>query len=90
MSPGEVSAHSWLIPGKESTVTFEGDMPNMKTDMNNYLLSQKIEKIKRMEYSDQTVKLIAIVIEDLRKNTTERSARFSQRYFLHKGLKILD
>ena len=33
------------------------------------------------------MKLIARVIEDLRKNTIEKGASFSQRYFLHKWLK---
>ena len=33
------------------------------------------------------MKLIAKVIEDLRKNTTEKGARFSQIHFLQKGLK---
>ena len=37
-----------------------------------------------MEYYDKTVNFIAIIIEDLRKYATEKGARFSQRYFLHK------
>ena len=40
-----------------------------------------------MEYSKQTLKLIARFIEDLRKNTIQKVARFAQRYFLHKLLK---
>ena len=40
-----------------------------------------------MEYSDQTVKLIDMVIYDTRKGTVEKGASFSQRYFLHKRLK---
>ena len=38
-----------------------------------------------MEYSEQTVKFIARVIEDLRNNTMEKGASFEQSYFLHKG-----
>ena len=57
----------------------------MKTDISHNLLKQTIENSKRMEYFEQTVKLIASVIEDLRKNKMEKGARFSQRYFLHKG-----
>ena len=37
-------------------------MPNMKTDMNHNLLTQLIEKSKRMEYYEQAVKLIVRVI----------------------------
>ena len=33
------------------------------------------------------MKLITRVIEDLRNNTTEKGASFSQIYFLHKGFK---
>ena len=40
-----------------------------------------------MEYSKKTVKSTARVTEDLRNNTTEKGASFTQRYFLHKGLK---
>ena len=40
-----------------------------------------------MDYSDQTVKVIAVVIEDLRENTLEKGAKFAQRYFLHKLFK---
>ena len=60
-------------------------MPNMKTEMNYNLLTQTIEKSNLMEYYKQKVKLITRVIEYLRNNTTERGARFAQRYFLHKG-----
>ena len=46
-------------------------MPNMKTDMNHNLLTQKIEKRTRMEYSDKKIKLIAKDIEYLRNNIIE-------------------
>ena len=72
---------------KEKKATFEDDIPSMKTEMNHNLLTQKIENIKHMEYSEKTVKLIARVIEDFRNNTMEKGAIFSQRYFLHKGFK---
>ena len=65
-------------------------MPNMKTNINHNLLTQKIEKRNNMQYYEQTVRLIAILIEYLRNNTTEKGASFPQRYFLHKGLKSLD
>ena len=38
-------------------------MPNMITEMNHNLLTQTIENSKRMEYSEQIVKLIARVTE---------------------------
>ena len=57
----------------------------MKTDMNHDLLTPKIEKRKHMEYSDQTVKLIAVVIEYFIINTME----IVTRAFLQKGLKNL-
>ena len=63
------------------------DIPNMKTEMNHNLLAQTIEKVKRMEYYEQTVKLIATIIEDLINNTMENAANFSQRYFMQKGIK---
>ena len=47
---------------KKKKVTFERDTKKMKTEMNHSLLTQKIESIKCMEYSEQTVKFIAIVI----------------------------
>ena len=53
---------------------FEDDMPNMKTEMNENLLTQKIEKRNLMLYSDQTVEFIYRVNGDLRKNTTEKGA----------------
>ena len=59
-------------------------MPNMKNEMNHNLLTQTIDKINHMDYYDQMVKFIATVIGNLRKNTTEKGAGFSQRYFLHK------
>ena len=59
---------------KEKKVTFEDDMPNMKTEMNENLLTQKIEKRNLMLYSDQTVEFIYRVNGDLRKNTTEKGA----------------
>ena len=49
-------------------------MPNMKTEMNENLLTQKIEKRNLMLYSDQTVEFIYRVNGDLRKNTTEKGA----------------
>ena len=42
-----------------------------------------------MEYSDQTVKLIYRVIEDIRNNTMLKVASFAQRYFQHKVVKGL-
>ena len=36
--------------GKEKKFTFEDDTPNIKTEMNHNLSTQKIEKGKRMEY----------------------------------------
>ena len=36
-----------------------------------------------MEYSEQTMKLIARIIEDLRNNIMEKGASFVQRYFMH-------
>ena len=44
-------------------------MPNMKIEMNNDLMIQTIEKSNSMEYSEKTVKLIVIIVEDLRKIT---------------------
>ena len=58
-------------------------MTNMKTEMNHNLLTQTIEKRKCMEYSEQTVKLIAIVIEHLRNNKMEKLSSFAETYFLH-------
>ena len=63
-------------------------MPNMKTEMNHNLLTQKIKKSRIMEYSEHTVKFIPIVIEDLRKNTMQKEERFAQRYVMHKRLNI--
>ena len=51
---------------------------------------ETIEKIKIMEYSEQKMKLITILIEELRRNTMEKGASFTQRYFLHKGLKTAE
>ena len=65
-------------------------MPNMKTDMNHNLLTQTIEKRKCMEYSEQTVKLVARVIEDLRNNAIVKVSIFAQRYFLQKDPKHFD
>ena len=56
-------------------------MPNMKTDMNHNLLTQTIEKRKCMEYSEQTVKLIAIVIEHLRNNKMEKIIKLCRNLF---------
>ena len=52
--------------------------------MNNNLLTQKIENIKRMKYSEQTVKFIAWVIEYLRNDTMEKKAQA-----LHKGILLI-
>ena len=41
-----------------------------------------------MEYSEQTVKFISRVIEDLVENTMEKGASFAQMYFLHQGFKM--
>ena len=65
-------------------------MPSMKTEINHNLLTQKIESSKSIEYSNQIVKFICRVIEYLRNNKQEKGARFAQRYFLHKILKLLD
>ena len=43
---------SYLQLRKVNRVTFEDDMPNTKTEMNHTLLTQKIERSKRMEYSE--------------------------------------
>ena len=43
-------------------------MLNMKTEMSHNLLTQNIEKSKCMEIFEQTVKLVARVIEYLRNN----------------------
>ena len=53
-------------------------MPKMKIEMNNNLLTQTIEKSKRMENSEQTVKLIFRVIE------SKNGECFAQRYFMHR------
>ena len=44
-------------------MTFDDEITNTKTEMNHNLLAQTIEKRKQIEYYDQTVKLIARVIE---------------------------
>ena len=72
---------------KEKKVTFEDDMPNMKTKTNHSLLAQTTENRKRMKYSEQTVKFIVRVIEDLGKNTTEEGASFEHSFFKHIRLK---
>ena len=64
-------------------------MPNMKTEMNHILLTQKIGNISLREYYEQTMNFITRFIEDLRKNTTKKGAKFAQRDFLQKGLKSL-
>ena len=64
-------------------------MANTKTDKDHNLLTKRIEKSKHMEYYDQKVDFIDRVVEDFRNNTLVKGARFSQRYFLHKGLKSL-
>ena len=87
LEPKWKNEKSYLQLRKEKKVTFEDDMPTMKTYMNNNLLTHTIENSKHMVYYDQTVKLIEIFIEDLRKNTMDKGARFSNIYFLHKGLK---
>ena len=60
-------------------------MPKMKTKMNHNLLVHTVEKSNCMEYSEQNIKFIARVVEDLRNNTTEKGSSFTQSYFLHKG-----
>ena len=50
--------------------------------MNHNLLTETIEKNKRMENFEQIVDLITIDIEGLGKNTTGKSAIFSQGYFM--------
>ena len=65
-------------------------MPNMKTKTNNNLLTQKIENIKQMEYSDQTVKRIAIVIGELRNIQLKKEQGFHKGILCIKDLKCLD
>ena len=72
---------------KEKKVTFEDDMLNMKTEMNHNLLTQTIEEIKRMEYSEKKVKVLTRVIEDLRNNRSKKGTIFAHRYFLHERFK---
>ena len=78
---------SYLHLRKEKKVTFEDNMPNMKTDINHNVLTQTSENSNQMEYYEQTVKLIARVIEDLRNNTTQKGAIFAQKDFLRKLFK---
>ena len=40
-----------------------------------------------MEYSDEKVKMISRVIEDLRNNTRKKGTIFAHRYFLHEQFK---
>ena len=70
---------------KENKVTFEYDMPNIETEINHHLLTQTIENSNHMEYFEQTVKLVARVLEDLRNITMEKVASFAQGYFMFKG-----
>ena len=53
-------------------------MPNMKTEMNNILLTQAIERRKHMQYYEKTVKLIVRVIEDSRNNKTKKTKLCTQ------------
>ena len=62
-------------------------MLNMKTEMNHNLLTQTIEEIKRMEYSEKKVKVLTRVIEDLRNNRSKKGTIFAHRYFLHERFK---
>ena len=65
-------------------------MPNMKTNMNHYLLMQTIENLYHVQYSDQTVKFVTRVIGDIRNNKMEKVAIFAINYFLNKGLKCFE
>ena len=56
-------------------------MPNIKTDMNYNLLTQKTENIKRMGYYEKTLKLIAKFIYYLINNTMEKYACFEKHIF---------
>ena len=58
--------------------------------MNPNLLTHTIEKSKRVDYSDQAVKLISRFIEYLRKNHMGKGTSYAQGYFLHKIFKGLD
>ena len=53
----------------------------MKTEMNHNLLTRKIQNIKCMKYSDQSLKFIARVIEDLRNNTMEKRRKIFTNIF---------
>ena len=56
-------------------------MPNMETEMNYNLLTQTIENSNQMGYYEQTVKFIARVIQDLRKNITEKRRNIFTKVF---------
>ena len=60
-----------------------------KTDANPNVLTQTIETINNMEYSEQKLKLISIVMEGFKNNTTEKGANIAQRNFLHNGFKTV-
>ena len=74
---------------KWKKVTFEDDIPNMKTDTNHNLLTQTIEKSNHMEYYEQIVEFISIDIEDLLKITMEKAQTFHKGIFCIKYLKSL-
>ena len=63
LEPQRDSDKSYLQLRKQKKVTFEDHMLNIKTEMNNNVLTQTNEKIKRMEYSQQTVGLLYGVSE---------------------------
>ena len=65
---------------KEKNVTFEDDMPNIKTKMNHNLLTQKLQSSKHMEYFIQTLGLIVRIIKLLRMNTMKKGAIFAIIY----------
>ena len=67
---------SYLHLRKEKKVTFEDNMPNMKTDINHNVLTQTSENSNQMEYYEQTEEMIVIVIEYLTNNKMEICARF--------------
>ena len=46
-------------------------MPNVKNEMNHNFLTDTIKKSKHKEYSEQIVKFISRVMEDLNKNSVQ-------------------
>ena len=59
-------------------------MPNTKIEINQHLLTQKIEKSKHMGYYDKKVKLTARVTEYLRDYRMEKGTNIYQSYLVQK------